>query len=1042
MQISTQAPRGQITAVLGPTNTGKTHLAVERMLGHASGVMGFPLRLLAREVYDRVVAIKGPERVALMTGEEKIIPPFADYFLCTTESMPRQAGLGNQRGQRDFAFVGIDEIQMAADPERGHVFTDKILHARGTQETMLLGAGTMAPLVRALVPKAEIVTRERFSQLRYVSPKKISRMPRRTALVAFSIEDVYAHAELLRRQKGGCAIVMGALSPRTRNAQVELYQNGDVDYLVATDAIGMGLNMDIDTVVFASKRKFDGRKVRELTHAEMAQIAGRAGRHMSDGAFTSLLRMEERSARFTEADIAAIEGHQFPAVKKIFWRAPGPDFSSIDALIESLEAPPGKEMFLRAKFATDVAMLKAVASDKALAAKATDPSRVKLLWDVCQVPDFRKLSGNVHARLLAQVYTHILDNDGILPDHWLHAQIDRLDNVSGDIDTLAQRIAAIRTWTFISNRPNWLENALYWSEGTRAIEDRLSDQLHERLTQRFVDKRTSILLRQMKEKGDLMVDIEAGTPGQDEIVVEGHKIGTLKGFNFAVEAGAPREEEKMLRAAADKALRQELDRRAVALSAAKDGEFSLDLSRGFSSPQIKWRGATIATVEGGDDALSLSAKLLGGAMLDGEPAQLVLSRLNAYLQNQIAEVLQPLIMLRDLLKAASKPGAEIAMGGQARAVAFQLVENLGVLPRGQVDKEVRALDQVARRGLRQFKIRFGSTHVFIPLLLKPAATDLRLILWAMANKADVPVVARPTPGLVWIAMDKAIDKSFYRTAGFHPVGANAVRIDMLERLADAVRPLGQDRGRFTVSPDLMGYVGASGDDFTAVMRSIGYKSQSLEAAQWAIEKEAAEKAAAEKAAAQAAAKAETIKAKAAQSSEPAAPAEAPPPGTPAAPTEPASSDEPTPQNASEAAAGTHPAEAESAPETGETKAPDTAVAQVPQLKTSEGDTPQTETPPETGTLQEDITANAEAPEVAMVTVFQWETRQKRAHGGSNRHKNAKGKQKPGQARSKHKGQERKGGGKPHHQRRKEPAINPDSPFAALAGLKDQLAQKK
>lgn len=1042
MQISTKTPRGQITAVLGPTNTGKTHLAVERMLGHASGVMGFPLRLLAREVYEKVVAIKGPERVALMTGEEKIIPPFADYFLCTTESMPRQAGLGNQRGQRDFAFVAIDEIQMAADPERGHVFTDKILHARGTEETMLLGAGTMAPLVRALVPSAEIVTRERLSQLSYVSPKKLSRMPRRTALVAFSAEEVYAHAELLRRQKGGCAIVMGALSPRTRNAQVEMYQNGDVDFLVATDAIGMGLNMDIDTVVFASRRKFDGRKMRDLTHAEMAQIAGRAGRHMSNGSFTSLLRMEERSARFTEADIEAIEGHQFPSVKKIFWRAPEPDFSSIDSLIASLEAPPGKEVFLRAKFATDVAMLKAVASDKALAARASDASRVKLLWDVCQVPDFRKLSGNVHARLLSQIYINLLENDGLLPDGWMHAQIDRLDNVSGDIDTLAQRIAAIRTWTFISNRPNWLENTLYWSEGTRAIEDRLSDQLHERLTQRFVDKRTSILLRQMKEKGDLMVDIEASTPGQDEIVVEGHKIGTLKGFNFNVEAGAPREEEKMLRAAADKALRQELDRRAVQLSAAKDGEFSLDLSRGFLNPLIKWRGATVATVEGADEPLTLTAKLLGGAMLDGEPAQLVTTRLNTYLVNQMSEVLQPLVMLRDILKAASKPGAEVAMGGQARAVAFQLVENLGVLQRGQVDKEVRALDQVARRGLRQFKIRFGSTHVFIPLLLKPAATDLRLILWAKARKADVPVVARPTPGLVWIGMDSGIDKSFYRTAGFHPVGGNAVRIDMLERLADAVRPLGQNRGRFTVSPDLMGYVGASGGDFAAVMRSIGYRSTEMEQPAWEEEQAAAAKAAADKAEAFAAEKAEILKAKTAGAAEPETPNAAAQQEEPPVAVEP-------------------PAQALAAKVEVPAAAPEAqqAQSQVETAQTQETHSPETvkaEETPEAALTQAPEAAQAEdgaGPEadavpapIPMVTVFQWDTRPKRAHGG-NRRPNTKGKAGPKGARGKQNDQNgkgaagRKGGGGKPHQRRKEPVMDPNSPFAALAGLKKTLEKK-
>ncbi|MEM9289928.1 MAG: hypothetical protein AAGA36_16445, partial [Pseudomonadota bacterium] len=623
------------------------------------------------------------------------------------------------------------------------------------------------------------------------------------------------------------------------------------------------------------------------------------------------------------------------------------------------------------------------------------------------------LSGNVHARLLAQIFRHLLEHDMRLPDRWMHAQIDRLDNVSGDIDTLAQRIAAIRIWTFIANRPNWLENALYWSEVTRAIEDKLSDQLHERLTQRFVDKRTSILLRQLKEKGDLMTQIESAAPGQDDIVVEGHQIGTLKGFNFSVDSAAPREEQKMLRAAADKALRQELDRRAIELKAAKDGEFTLDLARGFGAPHIKWRGASVASVHKSDEPLTLHAKLINGAMLDGQAAEVVLERLNTFLTDHIAELLGPLVQVRDVLKAASKPGADVALGGQARAVAYQLVENLGILPRAMVDKEVRALDQVARRGLRQFKIRFGSTHIFIPLLLKPAPTDLRLILWALERGEDTPVVTRPTPGLVWIKLDKAVPRDFYRVAGFKTVGPHGVRIDMLERLADAVRPLGQNAARFTVSPDLMGYVGASGNDFEGVMQTLGYRHEAIEKEAWLAEQAAKQADAAQ-------------------------------------------SDTPAPESEAAKANEAEQPEGPTAPEVdiSTVAEPQTALA-------AEAAPDENQTPAEAAPSQEtEPVANGEAPaddaaaaEPEMVTVYQWDTRAKRrpqkaAHGRGKKHLGRSDGAK--QARPNKKGP-RKGamkgqGGKPGWSagpgpKRGKESIDPDSPFAALAGLKDKLQNK-
>lgn len=806
----------RLVAVLGPTNTGKTHLAVERMLAHESGMMGFPLRLLAREVYDRVVAIKGPERVALITGEERILPPYADYFLCTAESMPLQ---------REVAFLAIDEIQMSADGERGHVFTDRMLHARGTQETMFLGSDAMRPLIRRLFPDAEIVERPRFSRLSYIAPKKLSRLPRRSAIVAFSVADVYAIAELMRRQKGGAAIVMGALSPRTRNAQVEMYQSGEVDYLVATDAIGMGLNMDIDLVALSATRKFDGHKFRDLTASELAQITGRAGRHMNDGQFTTVAGMENSSLLEPEI-IERIEDHRFEPIRRLSWRTHRPNYATVDTLIESLEQSPDSEIFHRARQVEDLATLKYLAPRPNVRDRIRSESDVRLLWDVCQIPDFRKLALDTHARLVEQIFTHLSDADGVLPDKWFQTQLSHLDNVSGDIDTLAMRIAAVRVWTYVAHRENWLRRHEYWVEATRAIEDRLSDALHERLTQRFVDRRTAVLLREMRAKGELMVTIDQ-RDGNDEITVEGHVIGHLEGFVFHADPSAQGDEGRMLRQAGEKTLRQEIEKRALTLSAAEDGEFSLVYTRGFHMPLLKWRGQTVAEVAAGDDIYVPRVQLLPNTLLDGPLATQVQERLNTWLKNHIATLLEPLVQLRDILRAQAKGTAEVALDGQARAVAYRVVEALGILPRSEVIQEVRALDQNVRRGLRNYGIRFSANYVFMSAMLKPAPTDLRIALWAMANN-QVNLPPRPTPGLVRVEMEKRAPHVFYQMAGFRSVGTHAVRIDMMERLADAVRPMGQNGQAFVVGPDLMGLVGASGDDFAAIMRALGYAQTEVE----------------------------------------------------------------------------------------------------------------------------------------------------------------------------------------------------------------------
>jgi len=505
----------RLWAVLGPTNTGKTHLAIERMLGHQSGMIGFPLRLLARENYDRIVALKGARSVALITGEEKIIPPNPSYYVCTVESMPLD---------RRVDFLAVDEIQLCGDAERGHVFTDRLLHARGVNETMLLGSDTIRPLLRRLVPEAEIAARPRFSTLRYAGAKKLTRLPPRSAVVAFTVSDVFQLAEAMRRRRGGTAVVMGALSPRARNAQIGLFQSGEVDYLVATDAIGMGLNMDLDHVAFARLVKFDGFAPRRLAAAEIAQIAGRAGRHMSDGSFGVTGDITE----LEQETVEAVENHRFDPLRRIYWRNARLDYRSLGGLIASLETRPHVHGLASSRPADDLLALRALAQMPEISNLARHPEAVRLLWEVCQIPDFRKVMSDNHARLLAQIYRHLASPSGRLPTDYVAGQVSRLDRLDGDIDTLMTRISHIRTWTYITHRGDWLNDAPAWQERARAIEDNLSDALHDRITQRFVDKRSAVLVRKLASPGDLLASVSAA----GEVKVEGHYVGSLDGFRF------------------------------------------------------------------------------------------------------------------------------------------------------------------------------------------------------------------------------------------------------------------------------------------------------------------------------------------------------------------------------------------------------------------------------------------------------------------------------------------------------------------------------
>ena len=752
---------GRVVAVLGPTNTGKTHYAIERMLGHASGMIGLPLRLLAREIYDRVVERIGAGQVALITGEEKIVPASPRYFVCTVESMP----VG-----RRVDFLAVDEIQLSADPERGHVFTDRLLHARGDQETLFLGSDTMRGVLRQLLPRATFQSRPRYSDLTYVGPKKLSRLPRRSAVVAFSAEAVYGLAELIRRQRGGAAVVMGALSPRTRNAQVALYQSGDVDFLVATDAIGMGLNMDVDHVAFASVSKFDGAVMRPLKPIEVAQIAGRAGRFLNDGTFGPTGDVPPLDRALVEQ----VEQHRFDPVRVIQWRNAELDFSSFAALVASLEVPPPAKGLARARNAEDLLVLKTLGEDVDVTALTNSSVGLRRLWEVAQVPDFRKVSLDQHARMLAQIYAHLMSAGERLPMDWVAEQVARIDVTAGDLDTLSQRLAQIRTWTYISQRSDWLADPAYWQERTRAIEDALSDALHEALTERFIDRRTSVLMKRLTQDEDLTATVA----GDGEVLVEGEYVGRLNGFEFAPDPRGASSElgPKTLRYAASRALVPEISMRAQRLSNVPDA--SLHLSE---HGKIWWEGSAIARLVAGADALAPRVQLIADEILAGALREKVQSRLETWVKLHIEKILAPLVTLKQAQD----------LEGLARGLAFQLIETLGSLPRGEVADAVRGLDQPSRAALRRYGVRFGAHSVFIPLLLKPAAAQLKLLLWEVQQAGmlqGLRLPAPPGPGLVSVPVEPNAPPLFYERAGFRLCGARAVRLDMLERLADLLRP--------------------------------------------------------------------------------------------------------------------------------------------------------------------------------------------------------------------------------------------------------------
>jgi ATP-dependent RNA helicase SUPV3L1/SUV3 len=806
----------RLLAVLGPTNTGKTHYAIERMCGHSSGIMGFPLRLLAREVYDRVVVIKGKDQVALLTGEEKIVPKNARWFLCTAESMPTD---------RDFAFVGLDEAQLGATPERGHVFTDRLLRARGREETMILGSETLRPMLRALVPDAEIVGRPRFSTLSYAGPRKLSRLPKRSVVVAFSAEEVYAVAEMLRRLRGGAAVVMGALSPRTRSAQVAMYQSGEVDYLVATDAIGMGLNMDVSHVAFASLRKFDGKRTRRLTVPEMAQIAGRAGRHQRDGTFGTLGSEGGAGAMFEPDEVAAIEGHHFAPLDHLYWRCGSPDFASPDALIASLEARPDNVVLRAASQAIDLAVLKKLAAEDDIAGRARGVAMTRRLWAACGLPDFRKTGAESHARLVGRVFRHLSEGDGRVSAQWFADEIARLDTVVGDVETIADRIASARTWAYIAHRADWLAEPAKWAERTRLLEEKLSDALHDRLTQRFVDRRTSVLLRDLSARGADLLPVAIAENGQ--VTVADEPIGTLTGFRFVADAAARHADMKRLMAAAERRLGVELKRRAGVLAADPDEAFTLatDIGRPVA---IFWRGDVVARLGRGrslaEPRLTLHRTLDPLSIGDRER---VATRLRAWLEAAIARQLAPLAAIAIAARDPATPAP-------LRALLAPVAEAGGLVARETVAGALPALDRDQRRAAGKLGLKLGTLDLFVPALLKPEPIRWRLALHAA--RAGMPMPPVPASGAAMLDRPDALLRAAAARAGFRDLGDQMLRVDLVERLARQAHDAREGRRPFRPDPALSTSLGLKPAALARLMRGLGFAqhcaASETDAASW------------------------------------------------------------------------------------------------------------------------------------------------------------------------------------------------------------------
>ncbi len=783
--------KNKITAVLGPTNTGKTHLAIETMLSFENGMIGFPLRLLAREVYDKVIQKISLDKVALITGEEKIIPNNAKYFLCTVESMPIDKHLD---------FVGVDEIQMCADHERGHIFTDRLINLRGNKLTMLMGSNTIKNIISKLDDDIEFINRNRLSKLTYAGYKKISRINRKTAIIAFSAEEVYAIAELIRRQKGGAAIVMGSLSPKTRNAQVELYQSNDVDFLVATDAIGMGINMDLDNIYFSNLKKFDGRKLRRLSLSEIGQIAGRAGRYLNDGSFGVTGDCKEINAE----EVELLENHKFEEIQFLFWRNSCLNFNNPSALLKSLDEKPNRDWLRKIHECEDEKALKFFLRDKNLENIELSEKKLKLLWECCQIPDFVKKTYGNHYEVISNVFKYLNSKDGKITEEYMRLQLIKLDKLEGNVDSISNRIANVRTWSYVSNKNNWVENQNYWIEKTKMLEDKLSDRLHEELTKTFIDKRASVLARGLKQ------DMEFDTKilKNNDVIIDNQFIGKINGLKLELDfkKGALETDIKSLKKAARQTVGPELERRVQSIV-----ETSLiELKDDF---KIYWNNFTIGRLMSGKDYLNPKIELMVDDILEQSQRQKLINYLTKWLENKIDTTLKSLIDLKYLKEKNSS----------IKALAYQLYESNGVLKRDQVADYLKKLGQNERKILRNLGVKFGRYHIFLHRLIKPESVSLRTLLWKNYHQRYLDLNP-PTFGLNFINDDKIKNKSFMLICGFEKFDRVYVRIDILERLFMQIINSNSEKDKeIKMIPEMLNLLGCSKENFKKLLKSMNYK---------------------------------------------------------------------------------------------------------------------------------------------------------------------------------------------------------------------------
>ncbi len=783
--------KNKITAVLGPTNTGKTHLAIETMLSFESGMIGFPLRLLAREVYDKVIKKVSLDNVALITGEEKIIPSNAKYFLCTVESMPIDKHL---------EFVGVDEIQMCADHERGHIFTDRLLNMRGEKLTMLMGSNTIKNIISKLDGDIEFINRERLSKLSYAGHKKISRINRKTAIIAFSAEEVYAIAELIRRQKGGAAIVMGSLSPKTRNAQVELYQSGDVDFLVATDAIGMGINMDLDSVYFSNFKKFDGKKLRRLNLSEIGQIAGRAGRYLNDGGFGITGDCKEISPE----EVELIENHKFEEIKTLFWRNSNLNFNNPTSLIKSLEEKPKVEWLRKIHECEDEKALKYFLKYQKIYNSKFDKKTLILLWECCQIPDFVKKTYGNHFEVIGNVFKFLTSKNRLIPEDYMRLQLMKLDKLEGNVDSLSNRIANVRTWSYVSNKNNWVENQNYWIEKTKHLEDKLSDRLHEELTKTFIDKRASVLARGLKQDMEFKTEILQN----NDVKIDDQFIGKIKGLKLELDLkkGALETDIKSLKKAARQTIGPELEKRVQSII----DTGLIELNDDF---KIYWNDFPIARLTTGNDYLNPNFDLILDDIIEHSTKQKLNEYINKWIHNKINTALKSLVDLKNIKENNSS----------IKALAYQLYENNGVLKREQVSEYLKNLEQHERKILRELGVKFGRYHVFLFQLIKPEAVSLRTLLWKNFHQ-KFHNLKPPTFGLNFLDDKETKNKNFMLLCGFEKFDNFFVRIDILERLFVLIINLSsKENTNIKIVPEMLNLLGCSKDNFKKLLKKMNYK---------------------------------------------------------------------------------------------------------------------------------------------------------------------------------------------------------------------------